>query len=531
MKKTVSLFLTVALIAAVACTSVLAVEERNTKSEIMDTVEAFLRDYAVQTLLYDDRDLTKNTVSDGTIALPINVLTRSYALPSGVATVAQLKDNISYLQAKAEYWKGMRLMQDIYRKNLELTYAFDSVNVYGSTARAEVREISQFTYTDCTEPTYIETEYTVDLVDLAGRWLIADVTGNDWFDAENKDTESFDPQAALHELEANIMANEPCVISGPEVSPIVVDDTTRAYNGKNAAAYAYTYTRNDSSLDKDSFYNQLFKSYGSDCMNFASQCIWAGFNGSQEPKSILLHSLPMDDDNNGKTEGETFKWYGAKKGDGTDTLSWRSCKYFRYYLTGALDGTGTGGSNALKDKGMQATIIHVPAGSQISGMDLDGLVGAIAHTTGRDDDGNPVLYGHAIVITDVTGSSGKGIYYCGHTSNVKNAKIADRYADPFKIIIPRTMRCGTSQTGGMIYSDMLRPFSAGSTKTISASVPNNVTVMGIEITDPNTGKVTSHTAYSTNTCSIAYKFEKAGLYKINCYADSGAYLIYYVLAY
>ena len=135
------------------------------------------------------------------------------------------------------------------------------------------------------------------------------------------------------------------------------------------------------------------------------------------------------------------------------------------------------------------------------------------------------------MITDVTGSSGKGIYYCAHTSNEKNAKIADRYADPFKIIIPRTMRCGTSQTGGMIYSDMLRPFSAGSTKTISASVPNNVNVMGIEITDPNTGKVTSHTAYSTNTCSIAYKFEKAGLYKINCYADSGAYLIYYILAY
>ena len=154
-------------------------------------------------------------------------------------------------------------------------------------------------------------------------------------------------------------SEEACSVTEPQedaMSTMTTANYRRTYSGENAAAYAYTYTRQDTTESRDQFYNQDFRSFandGGDCMNFASQSMWSGFYGSQQSRAVIdSHILPMDSDG-------TYKWYGTSKDSTDKTASWTSCENFRNYLTGNTDGTGTSGSNAADDIGMKAIILSL----------------------------------------------------------------------------------------------------------------------------------------------------------------------------
>lgn len=298
------------------------------------------------------------------------------------------------------------------------------------------------------------------------------------------------------------------------------------YSGENAAAYAYTYTRQDTTESRDQFYNQDFRSFandGGDCMNFASQSMWSGFYGSQQSRAVIdSHILPMDSDG-------TYKWYGTSKDSTDKTASWTSCENFRNYLTGNTDGTGTSGSNAADDIGMKAIIIKVPSGAAISGTTKDKLIGAIAHVKGR---GGP--YAHAIILTDATALTRDKIWYCAHTTDSKYIKLGDSYGGAIKVFIPQYIRCSTPQTN-IIKTNMLRPISIGTTKSVSFSTDKIQNKMTIIITSPS-GTYSQQSSTSSSTCSISYKFNTAGLYKVDCYAkptstSTAAQTTFYILAY
>ena len=110
------------------------------------------------------------------------------------------------------------------------------------------------------------------------------------------------------------------------------------YNATNATAYAYTYVSqmfgksNWSDFDKDakeagrSYYNQNFYDWGqdnTDCQNFASQCIWAGFNGSNAVNQIYNASTreysPIMDN------AGSYKWKGATRNHQVNSASWSCC--------------------------------------------------------------------------------------------------------------------------------------------------------------------------------------------------------------
>ena len=187
------------------------------------------------------------------------------------------------------------------------------------------------------------------------QWLVADITDGSRFDGLYKNDPSFDAGAALTELALELQT-ENCRLSTPW-DPAGASGEQYGwipYNGANAAAYAYTYSRQNAETARENYYNPQFKSYagqGGDCMNFVSQCMWAGFGGSQAQDAISASASPMD------TEGDSIWYSRGVNSDEEPVLSWVSCQSFRKYLTGELDGSGTAGSDAAADMGMYAAII------------------------------------------------------------------------------------------------------------------------------------------------------------------------------
>lgn len=514
------------LFAVVACTSAFALHSEGVETEIMRTVETYLESYANETLMYTSQDLTVNTVSDSAVVLPVSAESLNFELSGELVSVARMKENISYIQAKAEYWKKTRQMQNIYRRNLELTYDFEEVIVNGKTAEAVVHEYAVFTYTNCTEPTFAETVYTVDLVNLSGKWLIADMTDNDWFDAKFKYGDGFDLEAELGKFIESLNEEATCVVTEPEVNTIKAPDTYSVlYNGKNAAAYAYTYS--GKILHTDEFYNKMFSDYSdsnADCMNFASQCMWAGFYGSQEENAINGSLLPMD------TEGP-YKWYG---GENDHTSSWNVTSGSTGFL-GYIEN-----SNKSDDVGMSARIITVEAGANIiaelknKDVDLNSLIGAVALVDGGTAESISDQYGHAVVITDVEDT---GIYFCGHTNNRQHCKLSDYYRYGVKIIIPINMRYGAKPLY-QIKAETLRPVEAGEKATITASAESdyfsgktpsiNFGNLCISVTSPSGDNSTYMADIGVNRLNYLYTFEERGLYKVTVFLEYGGSFVFYV---
>ncbi|WP_419033853.1 amidase domain-containing protein, partial [Dysgonomonas gadei] len=290
-----STILVISILAGLVCVPALA--DATQESEIKSVVQSFLQDYTTTSMLYDDNDLSVNTVSDASIPMPMSD-DKVFKLSSGDATIAELQHNITYIEEKMEYFKRARLLHNISRTDLQLTYNYNDIYITGDTATVEVSEISTFYYTGQTQQSLIETTYIVDLVNLDGQWLIADITDNDWFDYEYKKDPTFTAQDAISKLETTMATESTSIVFDPDggIAPATTAVHQIPYNPASATAYAYTYSRQDGSVPRSQFYNQDFKDFitNGDCMNFASQCIWAGFSGSQVRTSMDNHVLPMD---------------------------------------------------------------------------------------------------------------------------------------------------------------------------------------------------------------------------------------------
>ena len=502
----------------------LAYEEDIEKEAVKAAIEAFLHSYAEEAMLYIDSDQTVCTV-----AAPEIVRTQDssqvFTISGKDVTLAELQENIRYVEKKAMFYSAVRRMQEIYREDLRLSYRY-TLTLKENTCHASVTEAASFYYTDSERPSVYETIYSIDLVKIGEQWLVADITDGSRFDSLYKKDPAFEVDAALAEFEANLHT-EACSISAPYDETPEADVLRIPYYGANAAAYAYTYSRQSTDTDRADFYNPQFKSYagrGGDCMNFVSQCMWAGFGGSQAQASVEGKAVPMD------TEGDS-QWYGRSAGSDTEAaLGWISCQSFRLYLTGALDGAGTEGSNASCDTGMYATILDVGTGSPITGVPAESLVGAAAHVEGAG--GN---YAHAIILTAATGTSRSEIWFCSHTKDLTHVKLGDYYFGPMKVYIPRYMRLSTEQTAS-IQPDRVLPAAVSSPAEVGFHMEGAPADLTLSITAP--GETAGETLFFENSqsCSVEYFFSTAGLYRIDCSAalegtEEAAQSTFYVLCY
>ena len=482
--------------------------ELSEEAAVRAAAETILRSYEEAAMLYMDRDLRAGTVAESSVLLPAGEEeSRSIRVFGKDMTLDQLPGNIVFLEKKAEFYAAMRQMQGIYREDLRLNYRMEELELTEDTAKASIRETAQFRYTDSDRQSVYETFYTVYLLKLEGRWLIAGVTDGSRFDKLYRDQgAAFDQGAALAEF-AKQLEEENCQVTFP-YTPF--DSKERIpYNGASAAAYAYTYSRVTAGTPRSEFYNPLFTGYageGGDCMNFASQCMWAGFSGSES--AIGEHSLPMD------TAGDN-QWFGRPAAGGTTNHAWISCQSFRKYLTGNKEGTGSGGSNAAVDTGMYATILDVGAGCGFSGVTAAELLGAAAHVEGSGGDNS-----HAIVFTDVVGTRRSEVWFCGHTKDITHLKLGDYYIGPMKVYIPRYLRAAGELAGSVIRTERARPVEAGGTAVLSARMDTVQERMTITVTPPGGTAEQTVSLDETDNCWTEYTFSQPGLYRVDCSANA-----------
>lgn len=471
---------------------------------VQTAVETLLRAYQEETMLYEPRDLRFGTAAEPGLTAP----DRTFLISKEEKSLEQLQENFIYLEKKAYFYAVMRQLQGIYRENLELSYDFSSLEVNEDVASVSLTETAGFRYTDSTRSSVYETNYSAWLVKVDGRWLVADVTDGSRFDKYYKaQGAAFDEEAALSEFAANL-EREDCTVSCP-YTPSETEGRI-LYNGANAAAYAYTYSRPAPDTPRSSFYNAQFVSYagqGGDCMNFGSQCMWAGFGGDQTSSAIRKYAFPMD------ASGDD-QWFGRAAGSSKINLSWISCQSFRLYLTGNKDGTGAGGSNAAADVGMYATILDAGPAGALDGVTAEELVGAVAHVEGSGGS-----YSHNIVLTAATGTKRSEIWFCGHTKDITHVKLGDYYIWDVKVFIPRYLRTGGASVE-QVETDRLQPVEAGGAGLLTARTRDVQRQITITVTRPDGIAERAAASYNTESCEAEYVFTEPGLYQVVCGAKA-----------
>lgn len=479
-----------------------AAEALTEEAQAKEAVETFLRSYETVAMLDQGADLTAGTVSGA--ALAWEPAGQTFTISGRTVTLESLRENIRYLAQKAAYYAGMRRLQNISREDLGLTYVYQSLRLEGNTGRAVVSETAEFRYTDSVRRSVFETVWRVTLVKAGGRWAVADAADGSGFDGAHKGKGPLDVPALLAEF-AEGLAREDCTVSYP--LPERVDPAGKIfYHGGDAAAYAYTYARPDAGRDRERFYSGLFKAYagnGGDCMNFASQCMWAGFGGSETPEDIDGHTAPMD------TEGPSA-WYGRTAAEGTrdtEIYSWISCGSFRSYLMDKEAGT-----NLSEEPGMYATVLDLGYGG-VSGVLPEELTGAAAHVSGS---GGP--YSHAVILTAATGLTRGEIWFCSHTADITHIKLGDCYTGPLKIYIPRYMRAGGAS--GAVRPERMAPVSVGDVRTLGFSAEEGAyRSLTLSVTAPGGTEPERQVREDGTLCSAAFEFTQEGLYRVECTAE------------
>lgn len=474
------------------------------------SVEQFLRSYTEEAMLYVERDQRSGSVADPNVVLSAEAEAKTFQIGKREVTLPQMRDNIAFIEKKADYFAGMRQMQNIYREGLDLDYTFQEMTFTGDVCRVKVTEAAGFRYADSTQASVNEYIYWVDLVKLDGQWLVGASTDGSTFDsAYSKEGGSFDPNAALAQLQTDLQQAD-CSIRFPDTGGVW---GSIPYNGANAAAYAYTYSRLTAEAQKPEYYNPKFVNYagrGGDCMNFASQCMWAGFGGSETTAAISGCSLPMD------TSGSSL-WFGRAAEKNKINESWISCQAFRKYLTGKSDASGFDGTNGSSEPGMYATILDIGYGSPVTGVEAYELVGAAAQIEGGSGS-----YGHAIVITAADGLQRNQIYFCGHTKNVTHIKLGDCFLGEMKIYIPRYFRTGASLSDS-VFPVRCQPVEAGQSGYVGAWTEGAQAQIWMNVTAPGGEEAVQVAgAEDSNFCGTEYLFPEAGLYRVDCYAKAAA---------
>jgi len=160
-----------------------------------------------------------------------------------------------------------------------------------------------------------------------GFWVIAD----DEYDDEFKDAygDHVDWTNLIQSIPYQVarLKSEPITTppEHPTVTNVVVAPGSRpqistnmpyyiSYNRSAAANYALTYTNNSGDSISTQNYNPLFYAYsGNDCADYVSQCLWAGFGGSNSSYGIQAHAYPMIT----ASEGAVYPWYADSAPDGS----------------------------------------------------------------------------------------------------------------------------------------------------------------------------------------------------------------------
>lgn len=321
-----------------------------------------------------------------------------------------LLNNLELQEDRITYFGHLHETQNITYSYFNTDYQFHKTVVEGDYAVTDVSEYLDYQYSFCDESTFEIYDYNISLIKVEGVWKIAEVTTNDPFFLSYYN-EGFDLQEEIQGYDSALARNSSITNESLPASPesnavaAVASSSDITYNKQNAVNYALTYsTQDDDTLATPSYRNTSFPWWGADCMNFASQCIWAGFGGSNSYSDIgSLYGM----DNTG-----SYTWYANNS---TGTGSWCSCGSFRSYVSS---------SNASSETGLKCSTGSVAYNSDQMPFSSSNLIGSVLHVKGYDNNGNEDPFAHAVVVNNATGTTREDVYFTGYNICRKNRRLS-----------------------------------------------------------------------------------------------------------
>ncbi|WP_372998475.1 amidase domain-containing protein [Lutispora sp.] len=313
----------------------------------------------------------------------------------------ELSKNLKYFIDKAKLDIAIKEQAKIKILWDKYDIEFLDININKEQAEVKVYVAYEYQMEDCDDPSFVGTEYTVSLEKIKSKWIVININSNDAFDIAHLDyginIEALLNSPSMDEVETieSIEAKKASVKKQVE-NAVLLGFIDTPYTRSSAVSYAKKYASYSTRNKNFWYYNATNET---DCQNFASQCVWAGFGGvATDSTAINGKAFPMLD--NGLSGSRS--WYHTSSQYGTPTnWSWTSCNGFKNYL--AAGGYAVG-----------------PYGYEYNGVAYSNL-GDVIHVKW---DTNGIR--HAMVITGFKSGSTYGsrtrdqIYVSAHSSDHNN---------------------------------------------------------------------------------------------------------------
>ena len=533
MKKIILLFLVCALLVPVL-SGVIHANNSIEKEKILLQVESFLEKSALSRYCNINSELDDYTIASvpveelSTLAGKAqsygpfrssleNVLYDEAAISAG--TLDELNQNLELHNKIVSYYAYLNEITKTTYEYFQPSYQLVCETYNDKVAVVDLYETLDFQYSNVDFTSTAMTHYYVSLVKHNEKWLIMAVESDDDLYVTYKESD-FDLKEAIeainvptsNELEINLE------LEGSDPSERgSFSSTDKPYIATNAISYAFTYTKRGEngvggSLGPSPWKNTNFHYGSADCMRFVSQCIWAGFGGSNDLASIA-GLKGMD------TTG-SYKWYGRKfslSTLGLESSSWKLTDDFKNYVEYVHSHSSQNGLNCELATVAKDNNTLTDATGEIQQADL---LGAACLVRGLRDSVK-TEFAHAIILTQVQGSTRQTVYFTSYNSCYRNMKLSSVFAatsndyDQIFIAAPKTFRGAISSGENYLYAALKPAIAKGSNEMVIGYANQPVSQMTMKIYKQNESTPTyTFIDYNCTYSAHSITFNTYGLWTV-----------------
>ena len=489
-----------------------------TDQKAIDVAVSFLEDSTYSQYNAEPRQMEKHTIN----SVEDNQLTTLSQISTGLGSfrasqsdcfftdtklatgeLSAVKDNLALQQARISYFANLHRQENISYSFFTPTYIVAGCTVSGDLAVVDLYESLDFQYSNCDEPSFVLTQYRVTLFRIDDVWLAAAVESDDDFSLTNRES-GFDLQSELAGVNASYEAEHSVSVSNlaednqkPGAVVLALAATDKPYRPQNAINYAMTYSTSTDSGNIPSYKNTYFLWDDASCQLFASQCVWAGFAGSNSQADIN-NKQAMD-------ASGSYNWWCTKTGD----INWLYTIGFKSYIDAV--------KNSATENGVVCDTYAVAYNSNNMGFSANDLKGAVIQTKGSAG-----ALRHAVFVNNATGTTRSAVYITAYNNCRKNVLLSTSYPSSttdtlagLYVMVPRYFRGAPTN---YLYGDLQNAYQAGTsgvTLTLYGRAVSSVFSLNLKVFAPGAATAAAtFTASNAITVSGSYKFTTAGTWRV-----------------
>ena len=468
-----------------------------------------LEKYTVECLDDEKMCLVSDTIDDYH-SFRSSIKDRMYeetSLQSGGLSV--VLNNLLLNRQSLDYYRYIDRLDNTQYKYFTTTYSICRTIIEDDFAFVDLYEGADFEYTELDKPSFISTHFNVWLTSLEGKWFVFAVESDSEFYTYNKertiDLESvlagiYDAYLQNAGRENYVKGKGNCSLDTENDLDEERSGTTRVYRKDNAVNYALTYSSNSGALGTPSYRNNRFYYNKSDCMRFASQCVWAGFGGSNSQTDI--------NNKYGMLTSGSKIWYCTK----TSCFStWQSTQSFKALFTNGNNNNGTGIQANVNEVSYDSNLL---TGGSVGQSDLLGSVLLVKGTYG--------LHHHAVILTTVLGSTRQTVYFTAYNRCRENCKLSSFFPsssndsnDGIFIISPKYLYDANVQSGVYAFGELIPAQNNNTTVTVKGKASASVSMLKIDVYPPSSSTPAySYTSHNSNTVSGTVYLNQTGEWSV-----------------